>query len=127
VNFREAGVVETEQKNSACANGSTSARKEKLMSEFSIDAVFDAKLPDLARPVRIKSFYEAQVFVQRWMIRDKDPLIRLLCRKLQRANSALAVNSAIRELKQELAARGLLPIGGVPHSPTCPIKSAAEI
>lgn len=97
------------------------------MSEFSTDAVFDAKLPDLARPVRIKSFYEAQVFVQRWMIRDKDPLIRLLCRKLQRANSALAVNGAIRELKQELAARGLLPIGGVPYSPTGPIKPAAEI
>jgi hypothetical protein len=79
------------------------------VSDFSTDAVFDANLPDLARPVRIKSFYEAQVFVRRWMIRDKDPSIRLLRRKLETANSAIAVNTAIRELKQELAARGLLP------------------
>jgi hypothetical protein len=79
------------------------------MSDFSTDAVFDANLPDLARAVRIKSFYEAQVFVRRWMIRDKDPSIRLLCRKLETANSADTVNSAIQELKRELAARGLLP------------------
>jgi hypothetical protein len=79
------------------------------VSDFSTDAVFDANLPDLARPVRINSFYDAQAFVRRWMIRDKDPSIRLLCRKLETANSAIAVNTAIRELKQELAARGLLP------------------
>jgi hypothetical protein len=81
------------------------------MSDFSTDAVFDANLPDLARPVRIKSFYEAQVFVRRWMIRDKDRSIRLLCRKLETANSAMTVNDAIQELKQELAARGLLLAG----------------
>jgi hypothetical protein len=54
------------------------------MDEFSTDVVFDANLPDVAAPVRINSLYEAQVFVRRWMIRDKDPSIRLLCRKLQR-------------------------------------------
>jgi hypothetical protein len=84
------------------------------MSDFSTDAVFEANLPDLARPVRIKSFHEAQVFVRRWMIRDKDPSIRLLCRKLETANSAITVSNAIQELKQELAARGLLPAGEPP-------------
>jgi len=84
------------------------------MSDFSTDEVFDANLPDLAGPVRIKSFYEAQVFVRRWMIRDKDPSIRLLCRKLETANSAVAVSTAIRELKQALAARGLLRAGQPP-------------
>jgi hypothetical protein len=81
------------------------------MNDFSTDAVFDAKLPDLATPVRIKSLYEAQVFVRRWMIRDKDPSIRLLGRKLERANSAITADNAIRELKLELAARRLLPAG----------------
>jgi hypothetical protein len=84
------------------------------MSDFSTDAVFDANLPDLARPVRIKSFYEAQVFVRRWMIRDKDPSIRLLSRKLETANSAITVSIAIGELKRELAARGLLLPGEPP-------------
>jgi hypothetical protein len=84
------------------------------MSDFSTVAMFDANLPGLAGPVRIKSFYEAQVFVRRWMIRDKDRSIRLLCRKLERASSAITVNNAIRELKQELAARGLLPAGEPP-------------
>jgi len=27
----------------------------------------------VARPVRITSFYDAQVFTRRWVIRDKDP------------------------------------------------------
>jgi hypothetical protein len=84
------------------------------MSDVSIDTVFDASLPNLDRPVRIKSFYEAQVFVRRWAIRDKDPSIRVLLRKLERANSATTANSAIQELKRELAARGLLPATAAP-------------
>ena len=84
------------------------------MSDVSIDAVFDANLPNLDRPVRIKSFYEAQVFVRRWAIRDKDPSIRVLLRKLERANSSTTANSAIQELKRELAARGLLPTTAAP-------------
>ena len=84
------------------------------MGDFSTDAGFDANLPDLARPVRIKSFYEARVFVRRWMIRGKDASIRLLRRKLETANSAITVNNAIRELKRELAARGLLPAAELP-------------
>jgi len=79
------------------------------MSDVAIDAAFDANLPNLSRPVRINSFYEAQVFVRRWAIRDKDPSIRALLRKLEKANSSATANSAIQELKRELASRGLLP------------------
>jgi hypothetical protein len=84
------------------------------MSEVSIEAVFDANLPNLGRPVRIRSFYEAQVFVRRWAIRDKDPLIKALLRRLERANSSATANSAVQELKRELAARGLLPDSAPP-------------
>jgi hypothetical protein len=84
------------------------------MTDVSIDAVFDANLPNLDRPVRITSFYEAQVFVRRWAIRDKDPSIRVLLHKLERANSSMTANSAIQELKRELAARGLLPATAAP-------------
>ena len=33
------------------------------MSDVRIAAVFDANLPNLSRPVRINSFYDAQVFI----------------------------------------------------------------
>jgi hypothetical protein len=79
------------------------------MSDVRIAAVFDANLPNLDRSVRINSFYDAQVFVRRWAIRDKDRAIRVLLRRMERANSSEAANSAIQELKRELAARGLLP------------------
>ncbi len=67
------------------------------------------RLPNLSRSVRISSFYDAQVFVRRWAIRDKDRVIRVLLRRMERANSSEAANSAMQELKRELAARGLLP------------------
>jgi hypothetical protein len=79
------------------------------MSDISIEAAFEANLPNLSRPVRIGSFYEVQVFVRRWAIRDKDPSIKALLRRLERANSSMTANSAVEELKRELAARGLLP------------------
>jgi hypothetical protein len=78
------------------------------MSDLRIAAVFDANLPNFSRSVRITSFYDAQVFVRRWAIRDKDRAIRALVRRMERANSSEAANSAIEELKRELAARGLL-------------------
>ena len=84
------------------------------MSDAPSEMVFDANLPNLSRPVRINSFYEAQVFVRRWTIRDKDPLIRVLLRKLEKADSTVSVNEAIRELKRELASRGLLPAPETP-------------
>jgi hypothetical protein len=76
--------------------------KGQVNGDLSAEAAFDAK-------VRIKSLYEAQVFVLRWMIRDKDASIRLLRHKLERANGATTIDSAIRQLKRELAARSLLP------------------
>jgi hypothetical protein len=79
------------------------------MGDVRISAAFDANLPNLDRKVRINSFYDAQVFVRRWAIRDKDRVIRALLRRMERANSSETANSALEELKQELAARGLLP------------------
>jgi hypothetical protein len=84
------------------------------MTDAPSEMVFDANLPNLSRPVHIRSFYEAQVFVRRWTIRDKDPLIRVLLRKLEKADSTISVNEAIRELKRELASRGLLPAPETP-------------
>jgi hypothetical protein len=84
------------------------------MSDVRIAAAFDANLPNLDRTVRISSFYDAQVFVRRWAIRDKDRVIRALLRRMERANSSEAANSAIEELKRELAARGLLPAAEAP-------------
>jgi hypothetical protein len=83
--------------------------KGRDMGDVRIAGMFDANLPDLALPVRISSFFEAQVFVRRWAIRDKDPAVRVLLRRMEKANSSEAVTSAIEELKRELAARGLLP------------------
>jgi hypothetical protein len=79
------------------------------MGDVRISAAFDANLPNLDRKVRINSFYDAQVFIRRWAIRDKDRVIRALLRRMERANSSETANSALEELKQELAARGLLP------------------
>jgi len=69
---------------------------------------FAARLPRLAVPVRIGTYADAQVFVRRWAIRDKDPAVRELARRLERANSAERRNGAMRELRHELAVRGML-------------------
>ena len=69
---------------------------------------FAAYLPRLAAPVQIRTYADAQVFVRRWAIRDKDPLVRDLARRMGRANSSEHINRAMRELRHELAARGML-------------------
>jgi hypothetical protein len=69
---------------------------------------FAAYLPRLAVPVRIATFADAQVFVRRWAIRDKDPAVRDLVRRMERANSAENIDRAVKELRRELAERGLL-------------------
>ena len=79
------------------------------MSDARFARVFDANLPNVTSPVRISSFFDAQVFVRRWAIRDKDPAVRALLRRMEKANSSEAAISAIDELKRELARRGLLP------------------
>ena len=70
---------------------------------------FDARLPAVAAPVRITSIYDAQIFTRRWVIRDKDPLLKVLLRKLERANSAALVDEAMGIFKKELSTRALLP------------------
>jgi hypothetical protein len=70
---------------------------------------FDAWLPAIAKPVRITSIYDAQVFTRRWVIRDKDPILKVLLRKLEKANSAALIDEAMGSFKQAQAARALLP------------------
>ena len=84
------------------------------MADIGIAGTFDANLPNLSSVVRINSYFEAVVFVRRWAIRDKDPAIKALLRRMEKANSSESANTAIREMKQELAARGLLPAPAVP-------------
>src|SRR6266852_1830444 len=79
------------------------------MNDVRIAREFDACLPRLGKPVRISSFHDAQVFVRRWAIRDKDRAIRALRRRMDRANSSESADTAIQDMKHELAARGLLP------------------
>ncbi|HEY5167311.1 MAG TPA: hypothetical protein VII80_05850 [Pseudolabrys sp.] len=74
---------------------------------------FDARLPAVAAPVRITSIYDAQIFTRRWVIRDKDPLLKVLLRKLERANSAALVDEAMGTFKKELSTRALLPSDGL--------------
>ena len=70
---------------------------------------FDACLPHVAQPVRIRSLHDAQVFARRWVIRDKDPALKALVRSLEKARSAETSASALLELRSALASRGLLP------------------
>lgn len=69
---------------------------------------FDANLPGAGQTVRIASFYDAKVFVCRWVIRDKDPALKVLLRHMKKANSSATMDSEIRQLQQALASRGLL-------------------
>jgi len=69
---------------------------------------FDANLPSASQTVRIASFYDARVFVRRWVIRDKDPALKALLRHMEKVNSFEATDIAIRQLQQALASRGLL-------------------
>ena len=71
---------------------------------------FDANLPVASQIVRIASLYDAKVFVCRWMIRDKDPALKALLRHVEKAKSFTATESAIQQLTQALASRGLLVI-----------------
>ncbi len=70
---------------------------------------FDALLPGVALPVRITSHYDAQIFTRRWVIRDKDPLLKVLLRRLEKANSTVLIDEAMSSFKRELAQRALLP------------------
>jgi hypothetical protein len=69
---------------------------------------FDANLPSVSQIVRIATYDDAKVFVRRWVIRDKDPALKALLRHMERVNSSATMNSAVLQLKQALASRGLL-------------------
>ncbi len=69
---------------------------------------FDANLPSASQTVRIASFYDATVFMRRWVIRDKDPSLKALLRHMEKANSSATTDHAIRQLQEALASRGLL-------------------
>jgi len=69
---------------------------------------FDAHLPLVASAVRITSLHDAQVFMRRWVIRDKDLGLKALLRTLERANSAERITAAMDEFKRTLAAHALL-------------------
>jgi len=47
------------------------------------DRHFEAHLPLVATAVRITSLYDAQVFMRRWVIRDKDRNLKALLRTLE--------------------------------------------
>ena len=71
-------------------------------------AYFDANLPGASQTVRIASLYDAKIFVCRWVIRDRDPELKALLRNVEKAKNFAITESAIRQLTQALASRGLL-------------------
>jgi len=69
------------------------------------DRHFEAHLPLVATAVRITSLYDAQVFMRRWVIRDKDRNLKAVLRTPERANSAAQINVAMEDFKRPLAVR----------------------
>jgi len=61
------------------------------MNDVRIARKFDACLPRLSKPVRISSFHDAQVFVRRWAIRDKDRAIRALRRRMDVSSLEISI------------------------------------
>ena len=71
-------------------------------------AYLDANLPGATQTVRIASLYDAKIFVCRWVIRDRDPALKVLLRNVEKAKNFAMTESAIQQLTQALASRGLL-------------------
>jgi hypothetical protein len=71
---------------------------------------FDANLPGAAKVVRIASFYDAKIFVRRWVIRDKDPALKALLRDMEEVQNAITADAAMQELQHALSSRGLLGV-----------------
>jgi hypothetical protein len=82
---------------------------------------FDAGFPGASLPVRIASLHDARVFARRWVIRDKEPALKLLLRHLEKANSSATADIAVRQLKQALAHRGML-ISATPLLSSAPLS-----
>ena len=71
---------------------------------------FDANLPGVTTAVRIVSFYDAKMFMRRWVIRDKDPALRALLRRMEKVHNFITADKAIQELQHALSSRGLLGV-----------------
>ena len=71
-------------------------------------AYFDANLPGASQTVRIASLYDAKIFVCRWVIRDRDPALKVLLRNMEKAKNFTMTESVIQQLTRALASRGLL-------------------
>jgi hypothetical protein len=69
---------------------------------------FDAWLPGLTTSIRIDSLEDAKIFARRWVIRNKDPALKALVRRLDKARGSEAAASALGALHQALASRNLL-------------------
>ena len=69
---------------------------------------FDAWLPHLEKSIRIGSIHDASIFARRWVIRDKDPALKAIVRRLNKANSADSTTRALHAFQQALASRNLL-------------------
>jgi hypothetical protein len=80
---------------------------------------FDAGFPGASLPVRVASLHDARIFTRRWVIRDKEPALKVLLRHLETANSSATADIAVRQLKQALASRGML-ITASPMPPATP-------
>ena len=73
---------------------------------------FDAKLPGAGQTVRIASLYDVKVFVCRWVIRDKDPALKVLLRQMEKAKSfAMAVS--IGRLSRPIDGHGVTNASGM--------------
>lgn len=55
---------------------------------LSLTQQFEASLPSLSKPIRKMRRSNAEVFICRWTIRDKDPALKVLLKEIQRQNSA---------------------------------------
>ncbi|HJY16474.1 MAG TPA: hypothetical protein VJ353_02495 [Xanthobacteraceae bacterium] len=78
-------------------------------------AYFDASFPGATQVVRVTNLHEAKIFARRWVIRDKDPALKMLLRHIEKVNSSVTADSAIRQLKQALACRGMLVTASPSH------------
>jgi hypothetical protein len=78
-------------------------------------AYFDASFPGATQVVRVTNLHEAKIFARRWVIRDKDPALKMLLRHIEKVNSSATADSAIRQLKQALACRGMLVTASPSH------------
>jgi hypothetical protein len=69
---------------------------------------------DSKKAVRITGLYDAQVFARRWAIRDKDPELKALVRRLDRIGGGQSAASAVGELRKLFESRGLLVCSAKP-------------